>query len=84
MRLITKVKTPDLDTTDNIDPNAGYQPPDQEAPEPTPPPDDYSDPPVAGFVPPAIFTGRSVTYYVDKAGNRLQVTRIAPIRLPPM
>jgi RHS repeat-associated protein len=65
---------PDLDTTDNIDPNAGYQPPDQEAPEPTAPPDDYSDLPVGGFVPPALPGGRSVTYYVDRAGNRQQVT----------
>ena len=70
----TEGQDPDLDTTDNIDPNAGYQPPDQEAPEPAPPPDDYSDLPVGGFVPPAIFIGRSVTYYVDRAGNRQQVT----------
>ena len=70
----TEGQDPDLDTTDNIDPNAGYQPPDQEGPEPAPPPDDYSDPPVAGFVPPALPGGRSVTYYVDRAGNRQQVT----------
>jgi hypothetical protein len=29
-------------------PNAGYQPPDQETPEPAPPPDDSSDPRVGG------------------------------------
>ncbi len=68
----TEGQDPDLDTTDNIDPNAGYQPPDQEAPEPTPPPEDYSDLPVGGFVP-DIFSGRLVTYYVDRAGNRQQV-----------
>jgi RHS repeat-associated protein len=70
----TEGQDPDLDTTDNIDPNAGYQPPDTEEPEPTPPPDDYSDLPVAGFVPPALPGGRSVTYYLDRAGNRQQVT----------
>ena len=70
----TEGQDPDLDTTDNIDPNAGYQPPEQEAPEPTPPPEDYSDLDVAGFVPPMLPGGRSVTYYVDRAGNRQQVT----------
>ena len=66
----TEEQDPDLDTTDTIDPNAGYQSPDQEEPEPTSPPDDYSDPPVGGFVPPALPGGRSVTYYVDRSGNR--------------
>jgi len=70
----TEGQDPDLDTADNVDPNAGYQPPDTEEPEPTPPPDDYSDLPVAGFVPPALPGGRSVTYYVDRGGNRQQVT----------
>jgi RHS repeat-associated protein len=70
----TEGQDPDLDTTDNNDPNAGYQPPDQEAPEPTPPPEDYADLDVGGFVPPALPTGHSVTYYLDRAGNRQQVT----------
>ena len=70
----TEGQEPDLDTTDTIDPNAGYQPPDQEEPEPAPPPEDYSDPPVGGFVPPALPGGRSVTYYVDRSGNRQQIT----------
>jgi RHS repeat-associated protein len=65
---------PDLDTTDNIDPNAGYQPPDTEEPEPTPPPDDYSDPKVGGLIPEDLPGARSVGYYFDKAGNRQQVT----------
>ena len=30
LRLIPKRQEPDLDTTDKIDPNAGYQPPAQE------------------------------------------------------
>ncbi len=70
----TEGQEPDLDTTDTIDPNAGYQPPDQEEPEPAPPPEDYSDPPVGGFVPPALPGGHSVTYYVDRSGNRQQIT----------
>ena len=35
---------PDLDTTDTLDPNAGYQPPETTEPEPAPPPDDASPP----------------------------------------
>ncbi|HEX4708155.1 MAG TPA: RHS repeat-associated core domain-containing protein [Candidatus Udaeobacter sp.] len=65
---------PDLDTTDNIDPNAGYQPPGTEEPEPTPPPDDYSDPKVGGLIPLDLPGGRSLGYYFDRAGNRQQVT----------
>ena len=49
---------PDLDTTDNIDPWAGYQPPETPEAEPTPPPDDSLPPdstantaPSAGFTP---------------------------------
>src|SRR5206468_813913 len=68
---------PDLDTTDNIDPNAGYQPPDTEEPEPMPPPDDYSDPPVGGLLPQDLPGAHSVGYYYDKAGNRQQVTDTA-------
>ena len=68
---------PDLDTTDNIDPNAGYQPPDTEDPEPAPPPDDYSDPPVGGLLPQDLPAAHSVGYYFDKAGNRQQVTDTA-------
>jgi RHS repeat-associated protein len=68
---------PDLDTTDNTDPNAGYQPPDTEEPEPTSPPDDYSDPKVGGLLPEDLPTGHSVGYYFDKAGNRQQVTDTA-------
>jgi RHS repeat-associated protein len=65
---------PDLDPTDNIDVNAGYQPPDTEAPEPAPPPDDYTDLPVGGLIPPDLPSGHSVGYYLDRAGNRQQVT----------
>jgi len=68
---------PDLDTIDNIDPNAGYQPPDTEEPEPAPPPDDYSDPKVGGLIPEDLPGARSVGYYLDKAGNRQQVTDTA-------
>ena len=42
---------PDLDTTDTVDPNANYQPPDIPEGEPAPPPDDYSDPPGGGESP---------------------------------
>jgi RHS repeat-associated protein len=35
---------PDLDTTDTVDLNADYQPPDTEEPEPAPPPDDTPPP----------------------------------------
>ena len=73
----TEDQEPDLDTSDTIDPNAGYQPPDQEGPEPTPPPDDSSDPPVGGLIPLDLPTGHSVGYYFDKAGNRQQVTDTA-------
>jgi len=69
---------PDLDPTDSIDVNAGYKPPDTEDPEPAPPPDDYSDPPVAGLIPPNLpGGGHAVGYYLDKAGNRQQVTDTA-------
>src|SRR6266496_5852782 len=51
---------PDLDTTDTVDPNAGYQPPETAEAEPPPPPDDTppSDPtadttPVPGSTPPS-------------------------------
>ena len=73
----TEGQEPDLDTSDTIDPNAGYQPPDQEGQEPTPPPDDSSDPPVGGLIPLDLPTGHSVGYYFDKAGNRQQVTDTA-------
>jgi RHS repeat-associated protein len=73
----TEGQDPDLDTTDNIDTNAGYKTPDTEDPEPTPPPDDYSDPPVGGLIPEDLPTGHSVGYYFDKAGNRQQVTDTA-------
>jgi RHS repeat-associated protein len=73
----TEGQEPDLDTTDNIDPNAGYQPPDTEEPEPTPAPDDYTDPKVGGLLPGDLPTGRSLGYYYDKAGNRQQVTDTA-------
>jgi RHS repeat-associated protein len=104
---------PDLDTTDNVDPWAGYQPPEAPEAEPTPPPDDTSPPdstantaPSAAFTPsdtppaedpakgqktvedyvgdgnlgpagagqPDLPTSRSVTYNLDKAGNRTSVT----------
>jgi RHS repeat-associated protein len=73
----TEGQEPDLDTTDNIDPNAGYQPAEKEDPEPTPPPDDYSDPPVGGLIPEDLPTGHSVGYYFDRAGNRQQLTDTA-------
>ena len=69
---------PDLDTTDNIDVNAGYMPPDTEDPEPAPPADDNSDPLMAGLIPPDLPAGgHSVGYYLDKAGNRQEVTDTA-------
>ena len=73
----TEGQDPDLDTSDTVDPNAGYQPPDTEEPEPMPPPDDYSDPKVGGLIPEDLPTGHSVGYYFDKAGNRQQVTDTA-------
>src|SRR6266545_2007992 len=73
----TEGQEPDLDTSDTIDPNAGYQPPDTEEPEPTSPPDDYSDPKVGGLIPEDLPGARSVGYYFDKAGNRQQVTDTA-------
>jgi RHS repeat-associated protein len=63
---------PDLDTTDTVDPNANYQPPETEEPEPPPPPDDYSDLPGGGGQQPDL-PGRSVAYYLDRAGNRTQL-----------
>ena len=38
----TEGQDPDLDTSDTLDPNAGYQPPASEEAEPPPPPDDTS------------------------------------------
>ena len=109
----TEEQEPDLDTTDTLDPNAGYQPPETEEAEPAPPPDDTtpSDPtpdttPSPDVTPPSdtppaedpakgektvedylddsnlapdgpepdLPTGRSVTYNLDKAGNRTSVT----------
>jgi RHS repeat-associated protein len=73
----TEGQDPDLDTTDNVDPNAGYQPPDTEDPEPTAPPDDYSDPKVGGLLPMDLPGVRSLGYYFDRAGNRQEVTDTA-------
>src|SRR6185436_5242845 len=73
----TEDQEPDLDASDTVDPNAGYQPPETEDPEPLPPPDDSSDPPVGTLIPPNLPTGHSVGYYFDKAGNRQQVTDTA-------
>jgi RHS repeat-associated protein len=103
---------PDMDSTDNVDPWAGYQPPETSEAEPTPPPDDSLPPdstvntaPSAVFTPsdtppaedptkgqktaedyvadgnlgpagagqPDTPTSRSVTYNLDKAGNRTSV-----------
>jgi RHS repeat-associated protein len=69
----TEGQDPDLDTTDTVDPNANYQTPDTEEPEPPPPPDDYSALP-GGGPPPALPGGRSVMYYLDRAGNRTQLS----------
>jgi RHS repeat-associated protein len=69
----TEEQDPDLDTTDTVDPNANYQPPDTPEPEPIPPPDDYSDLP-GGGPPPTLPGGRSVMYYLDRAGNRTQLS----------
>jgi RHS repeat-associated protein len=69
----TEGQDPDLDTTDTIDPNAGYQPPDSEEPEPTPPP------PAIDYVPPnnpdqdaqqSPGAQRIVGYALDRPGNR--------------
>ena len=70
----TEEQDPDLDTTDTVDPNANYQLPETEEPEPMPPPDDYSDLPGGGGPPPDLPGGRSVTYYLDRAGNRTQLS----------
>ena len=64
---------PDLDTTDTVDPNANYLPPEISEPEPQPPPDDYSELPGGGGAPPDLPGGRSVAYYLDRAGNRKQL-----------
>jgi RHS repeat-associated protein len=63
---------PDLDTTDTVDPNANYLAPETPEAEPVPPPDDYSELP-GGGAPPNSPGGRSVTYYLDRAGNRKQI-----------
>ena len=109
----TEEQEPDLDTTDTLDPNAGYQPPETAEAEPVPPPDDTTpsdltpdttpspDVTQPSDTPPAedpakgektvedylgdgnlapdgpetdLFTGRSVMYNLDKAGNRTSVT----------
>ena len=109
----TEEQEPDLDTTDTLDPNAGYQPPETAEAEPAPPPDDTTPPdstpdttPSPDVTPPSdtppaedpakgektvedylgdgnlapdgpepdLFTGRSVRYNLDKAGNRTSVT----------
>ena len=69
----TEEQDPDLDTTDTIDPNANYQPPDVPEAEPAPPSDDYSELPGGGGAPPDLPGGRSVAYYLDRAGNRTQL-----------
>ena len=69
----TEGQDPDLDTTDTVDPNANYQPPDTPEAEPPPPPDDYSDLPGGGGQPAGFARGRSVAYYLDRAGNRTQL-----------
>jgi RHS repeat-associated protein len=69
----TEGQDPDLDTTDTVDPNANYQPPDTPEAEPTLPPDDYSDLPGGGGPAPDLPGGRSVAYYLDRAGNRTQL-----------
>ena len=68
----TEEQDPDLDTTDTVDPNANYQPPDTPEAEPIPPPDDYSDLPEGGGPQPDL-PGRSVAYYLDRAGNRTRL-----------
>ena len=73
----TEEQDPDLDTTDTVDANANYQPPDTPEAEPAAPPDDYSDPPVGGAPPLDLPGGRSVAYYWDRAGNRTQLNDIA-------
>jgi RHS repeat-associated protein len=110
----TEEQDADLDTTDTVDPNAGYQPPETEETEPAPPPDDTAPPDLTADTtpspdssppsdtPPAedpakqqktvedylgdanlgpggpgqpdLPSGRSVSYNLDKAGNRTSVT----------
>jgi RHS repeat-associated protein len=65
---------PDLDTIDNVDPWAGYQPPETAEAEPTPPPDSTSDLPPPQFTSPdTAQMDRWVSYILDKAGNRTNV-----------
>jgi RHS repeat-associated protein len=68
---------PDLDTSDNVDPWANYQPsPDPESqPEATPPPEDPLPDPAPGDLtaPDISQMQRWVSYFLDKAGNRQNV-----------
>jgi RHS repeat-associated protein len=69
---------PDLDTSDNVDPWANYQPspdPNDSQPEPTPPPDDPLPSPSPGDLsaPDISQMQRWVSYFLDKAGNRQNV-----------
>jgi RHS repeat-associated protein len=63
---------PDMDTRDNVDPYANYQPPEVEEPEPPAPPENYAELPLGGVAQPDSYQ-RWVAYLLDRGGNRMQV-----------
>ncbi len=66
----TEGQDPDLDTTDTIDPNGNYQPPETEEPEPAPPPDDAPPPDLtANTTPSPDFTPPSDTPPAEDPGK---------------
>jgi RHS repeat-associated protein len=65
---------PDMDTTDNVDPFADYQPPETVEAEPPPPSGTTSTPPPTQMqFPDTAQFGRGVAYYLDLGGNRTSV-----------
>jgi RHS repeat-associated protein len=72
---IEEGQDPDLDTNDNVDPWANYQPPQDAEVEPTQPPEDALPDPALGDVsqPDTAQMQRWVSYFFDKAGNRQNV-----------
>ena len=63
-----------MDTTDNVDPFADYQPPEMVEAEPPPPSGTTSTPPPTQMqFPDTAQFGRGVAYYLDLGGNRTSV-----------
>ena len=72
----TEEQDPDLDTTDTVDPNANYQPPDIPEAEPAPPPDDYSDLPGGGGAPPDL--PEAVRWRITWIGQAIEPSLTTP------